>query len=824
MINFSDLPDIISGELIAFFSESPVTHLLTDSRKAVPLKGSLFFALKGPNHDGHNYLAALYEQGVRQFVVSRQDIPALPEANVIQVPDTLRALQQLAAFHRGQFTYPVVGISGSNGKTIVKEWLSQMLAPHRKVMKSPGSYNSQLGVPLAVWGMAGEHDLALVEAGISRTDEMHRLEKVIQPTAGIFTNLRSAHDEGFTSRQQKADEKAQLFRNTDYVVYCADYPEITRALSRYSGVKPVAWCTTTHPDAALYALVDFTRRVNETDITLHYGEDRKKATIRCPFTDAASLENCAHIIIYLLHEGFEVAGIQEGILRLKPLAMRLELKEGLNNCYLIDDSYSNDLAGLQIALDFLRQQKQRNYKVLVISDLLETGKPFNELYQQVAGRVEESGVNLVIGIGKEISKQQHRFSIPAYCFPDVKHFLESEITGQLKNAVILVKGARLYGLEQVVLRLTRKIHRTTLSINLDALTHNLNFYRSRLKPGTKVMVMVKAFSYGGGSFEIASHLQFHRVDYLAVAYTDEAVSLRSNGITLPILILNPAPDNFDQIILHQLEPEISNFFQLQSLKEVMANRPPDNPVSVHIKIDTGMHRLGFMPEEVDKLGEQLAEFNQIKVASIFTHLAGADEEMHNAFSKKQVTRYDAAYEKIKTTLGYAPLRHVVNSAGILRFPEYHFDMVRLGIGLYGVEVNQMYPEALRPISKLETVISQIKPIRKGETVGYSRAGKASTDLRTATIAIGYADGFSRGFSRGKASVCIHGKYAPVIGNVCMDMTMVDVTHIPEASPGDPVEIFGEQQSVTTLAQALGTIPYEILTHISERVRRVYYTA
>ncbi len=823
MINFSDLPDILSGEVTSFFSERAITHLLTDSRKAVSSDGSLFFALQGPNHNGHDYLAALHEQGVRQFVVSRQDIPVLPEANVIQVPDTLLALQQLAAFHRGQFTYPVVGISGSNGKTIVKEWLGQMLAPHCKVMKSPGSYNSQLGVPLSVWGMAGEHDLALVEAGISRKDEMHRLEKIIQPTAGIFTNIGSAHDEGFSNKQEKANEKARLFSKAAYVIYRAEYPEIKQALAARSGARPVIWTTRNDTPTPVYAYVTFKSNHQHTTLTFEY-ENNKEASFQCPFTDEASLENCIHIIVYMLYEGFSTEVIREGMLRLKPLSMRLEMKEGINNCYLIDDSYSNDLAGLQIALDFLHQQKQREYKAAIISDLLETGKPAPELYRQVAERVQANGVNLLVGIGEAISEQQHQFAIPAYCFADVKHFLESDVARQLKNAVVLVKGARLYGLEKVVQRLTRKIHRTTLSVNLDALTHNLNFYRSRLKAGTKVMVMVKAFSYGGGSFEIASHLQFHRVDYLAVAYTDEAVSLRKNGISIPILILNPAPNNFSQIMAHRLEPEISNFSQLQSLKEAIANEPPDSPLAIHIKIDTGMHRLGFMPEEVDGLCQQLTGMEQVKVASVFTHLVGADEETHNAFSREQASRYRIAYEQIKQALGYAPTRHVVNSAGILRFPEYHYDMVRLGIGLYGVEVNQMFPDALRPISALKTVISQVKDISKGETIGYSRAGKAESDLRTATIAIGYADGFSRGFSKGRASVFIHGKPAPVIGNVCMDMTMVDVTHIPEAMPGDPVEIFGEQQSVTTLAKALGTIPYEVLTNISERVRRVYYTA
>ncbi len=834
MLSFSDLVRITNGQPLQLVEPNRmIRYLVTDSRKAISSEESLFFAIRGERHDGHRFIKSLYAQGIRQFVVENLAETALsdfPGANILQVPDVVEALQTLAAFHRKQFTIPVVGITGSNGKTVVKEWLGQLLAPYEYVVKNPKSYNSQIGVPLSVWEMSAAHQMGIFEAGISLPGEMEKLEKVIRPTVGIFTNIGPAHDEGFESRAQKVEEKVKLFAHCPVVIYCSDYTAIHNALKAQQKAFPerqlVGW-TKEKQTGAFAQLLTAEKHIsrNETSLTLAV-QQKGKHHFTLPFTDDASIEDGMHCIVYMLCHGFDAPTIQRGLQHLRKLSMRMELKQGINNCYLVDDSYSNDLAGLQIALDFLVQQKKSDNYTIILSDLVQSGEAEEKLYAKVASMVRSRGIQKFVGVGRGIGSQRNIFEQLAgtnCTFYDTTEILLDKLkASDFQNEVILIKGARQFGFEKVVNLLQQRIHGTVLEINLDALTHNLNFYRSKLPADTKIMVMVKAFSYGGGSFEIANLLQFHRVDYLAVAYADEGITLRENGIHLPIMVMNPSPNQYHKMADYRLEPEIYSLRTMEAFLQFCSEKDDKNIPSVHLKIDTGMHRLGFQPEEMDELINLLKQNSQVKAASIFSHLAGADEEKFNAFSHQQAEVFQQCYEQFTSVSGYQPMRHILNSAGILRFPQYHWDMVRLGIGLYGEEVSGLETSALQPISTLKTVVSQIKHIKKGETIGYSRRGLAEHNMKIATIAIGYADGFGRKFGNGNTRVLIRNQPAPTIGNICMDMSMVDISHIKDAREGDEVIIFGPALPVRTLAEKAGTIPYEILTGVSERVKRIYY--
>lgn len=823
MITFADIAETTKGNVLQMpHPEAPIRNLLTDSRRGIFNVESLFFAVTGVRHDGHQFIESLYGKGVRHFVVEYMPKGNFPEANMVIVPDSVKALQQVAARRRRCFSIPVIGITGSNGKTIVKEWLAQLLNPYQYVVKNPKSYNSQIGVPLSVWLMQAEHEIGIFEAGISQPSEMEKLVEIIQPTIGIFTNIGPAHDEGFQDREQKVIEKALLFQYSQTIIYCRDYPEIDRILQEKYIEKDLYTWSTKHNLPADLVLIESKHNINGTQIALVDHRNKLHFSLQIPFQDEASLENTMHCIAYMLFAGYDVASIQKGLSGLRKVSMRMELKQGINHCYLLDDSYSNDLLGLQMALDFLQQQKQNEKQTVILSDLLQTGQSEEALYEEVRRVLIDKGVQKLIIIGDHIRRYQSVFTkdskllVSSYINTDA--FLQGADFSSFRYENILIKGARKFGFEYIVKRLQQKIHSTTLEINLDALTHNLNFYRSQLQAGTKVMVMVKAFSYGGAAFEIANLLQFHQIDYLAVAYADEGIMLRENGVRTPILVLNPSPDSFEKMASYHLEPEIYSLRMLHLFLEESSHWSEVPPV--HLKIDTGMHRLGFENRELDDLLQVLIVHPNLRIASIFSHLAASDEPIHDAFTRQQVELYLSACHRITEVLGYTPLRHILNSAGITRFPEYHLDMVRLGIGLYGVDPN--HQQALRPISRLKTVISQIKHIKKGDTIGYSRRGVVQQTMKIATIAIGYADGFDRGFSNGNAFVFVKGQSAPTIGSICMDMCMIDITHI-EAEEGEEVVIFGEEQSVQTLAVQIGTIPYEILTSISERVKRVFYT-
>lgn len=805
---FSHLAQAGAGRLVQMPVDRAIRYAITDSRKAVVSEGSCFFAIAGERHEGHAFIDELYRAGIRQFVVERDiDWSRYPDANAFRTDSALRTLQSMAATHRSKYQLPVIGITGSNGKTIVKEWLYQLLSPDWSVVKSPGSYNSQLGVPLSVLQLQAHHQLALFEAGISKAGEMTSLEKIIQPSIGIFTNIGSAHDAGFSNTSEKVAEKLKLFVNSDTLIYCSDYPLIHEQATALKA-KLLSWGK--GPGSAIPVVG------TEQGVTITFGKTAHSFAL--PFHDPASTENAVHCIVLMLHLGIPAGVINERISSLRSVPMRLEVKQGLHQSLIIDDSYNNDIAGLQISLDFLSGQ-QKPDKVLILSDILQAGISDTTLATDLAARVQRAGISRFVGVGPLLFSQQAAFRNIAHStfYRTTDELLSHLNADQLQNAVVLVKGARAFRFERVVHLLQRKVHGTVMEIDLNAMIHNLNFFKSRLQSGVKLMVMVKAFAYGSGSEEVANLLQYHRVDYLGVAYADEGVDLRKNRITIPIMVMNPSEESFATMLEHHLEPEIYSLAILKSFLQFVGQRP----WRIHLKIDTGMHRLGFEENDLNELVQLLRGHPQIRVASIFSHLAGADEPMHDEFSREQVSLFVKRYEYIAAALNTRPTRHVLNSPGILRFPEFQFDMVRLGIGLYGVDPTANPGQDLQPVATLKTVVSQIRTVAAGQTIGYGRRGKALHDTKIGTIAIGYADGFSRSFSRGKGVVVVNGQRAPVVGNVCMDMTMIDLTGI-EAREGDTVIVFGKELPIAEVAQRIDTIPYEILTSTSERVKRVFH--
>ena len=819
----SEITQIIKGELIHESDPNArISELVIDSRRLIMPEGSLFFALTSKRNDGHKYIEDLYEKGVRNFVVEHEptNLLLLYNANIILVKSTLVALQALAAAHRKQFKIPVIGITGSNGKTMVKEWLYQLLNESKNIVRSPKSFNSQIGVPLSVWQMREDHDLAIFEAGISEPDEMDHLQPIILPTIGIFTNIGHAHDENFINRIQKAGEKFKLFTKVKTLIYCIDHKELLEGIIKTGLLKNIETFTWSRKVAADLKVNLVQCDTHNTELTALYKGD--EISISIPFTDEASIENAIHCWATMLLMGYTNTLIAKRMRTLQPLAMRLEMKAGINNCTLINDSYSNDIDSLSIALDFLNQQKQHRKKTVILSDILQSGRSENHLYSEVSELLNQKQIDRLIGIGKGISRQAALFKVEKEFFNSTEEFLDSYSVNVFANESILLKGARVFGFERITESLQQKTHETVLEIDLSALIHNLNYYRSKLDTGVKVMAMVKAFSYGSGSFEIANILQFHQVDYLTVAYADEGIELRKAGIKLPIMVMNPDEESFDAIIKYQLEPEIYSFRVLKmleaSLLKLSVNSPP---VGIHIKIDTGMHRLGFDPLEVDELINQVKGRSHIIVKSVFSHLAAADSVANDDYTRHQISLFRMISERITHEFDYPILRHIANTAAITRFPEARFDMVRLGIGLYGIAPMPEEQEKLENVSTLRSIISQIKHIQAEDTVGYNRRFKAKNDTTIAIVPIGYADGLSRALSNGIGHLKVGGKFAPVVGSVCMDMTMIDITNI-KAHEGDEVIIFGKDLPITRLADEMGSIPYEILTGISQRVKRVYY--
>jgi alanine racemase len=879
---------VIGSEALRF---TLIRELLIDSRRLIHPDHCLFVALVSERNDGHKYIAELYGKGVRGFMVSElpkeitnYELPVtndqFPGAVFVLVEDTLVALQQLGAFHRRQFDIPVIGITGSNGKTIVKEWLFQLLNADYKIIRSPKSYNSQIGVPLSVWKMRPEHDLAIFEAGISLPGEMELIEPVIRPTIGIFTNVGHAHDEHFANQRQKVEEKLRLFKHAKILVYGMDYSLITECLQAddaYKDLKTFTWSR--NPEADFEGASIFPSRDQEADLqVVSVEKENGKTNIRAvfekeiiditiPFTDEASIENAIHCLAteivlsstsLVIGHWSLVIGHATRFSSLARIAMRLEMKEAINHCSLINDSYNSDINSLSIALDFLNQQNQQQKKTIILSDILQTGRDKGELYLEISSMLASRSITRIIGIGRDMVKHADKFQMQKVFFATTDEFLLHFPVSSFQNEAILLKGARMFEFEKISQLLQQKAHETVMEINLDALIHNLNYFRSGLRPGTKTMAMVKAFSYGSGSFEIANVLQYHRVDYLAVAYADEGVELRKAGIHLPIMVMSPEEQSLDTLLKYNLEPEIYNLHILNLLEESIARNQTSiqQEVRIHIKVDTGMHRLGFVEPELELLTTRLIQNPDLRVQSVFSHLAASEDPTEDNFTRSQIARFVSMSERITGVLEYPVLRHVLNSAGIQRFPESQFDMVRLGIGLYGVDCNPAEQMRLRNVSTLKSVITQIKHIPAGETVGYNRMGKAEKDMVIAIVPVGYADGLNRRLGNGCGKLYLHGKAAPIIGNICMDLTMIDITDFYDSGErhasrvthheedghasrvthheedghasrvthheGDEVIIFSDQHPVTELAEAIGTIPYEVLTGISRRVKRIYY--
>ena len=795
-------------------ADAQISWLLTDSRSLCFPEETLFFALKTARNDGHKYIADLYRRGVRNFVVSKSAKLGDHEgANFLVVPSPLEALQRLAERHRDEFDIPVVGITGSNGKTMVKEWLYQVLSPDHNVTRSPKSYNSQIGVPLSVWLLNEQTDVALIEAGISQPGEMPLLADIIQPTIGVLTSIGAPHQENFRSLEEKCMEKLQLFHDAQVIIYNADDDLVSRCVRR-SGFKgeKIGW----HKDMVeMYEL---------------------------PFIDEASIECSLAVAATALYLGVTPEQLRERMARLEPVAMRLEVKEGQHGCTLINDSYNSDINSLAIALDFMARRTSlspskgeesdsspsgRLGGVLILSDIQQSGMSDEELYKEVNNLCVKRGVSKLIGIGPRISTHQSTFSVGEKSFfADTEAFLASEAFRSLHDEVILIKGARQFGFDRITEQLEQKVHETILEVNLNAVVDNLNYFRSFLKPETKLVCMVKADAYGAGAVEVAKTLQDHRVDYLAVAVADEGVELRRNGIPQNIIIMNPEMTAFKTMFDYELEPEVYSFRLMDALiraaeKEGITDWP------VHIKLDTGMQRLGFNPEtDMDELISRLKHQNAIIPRSVFSHFVGSDSDDFDNFSRLQFERFLKGSEQLQSAFSHHILRHMDNSAGIEHFPERQLDMCRLGLGLYGIDPYSSpltsHQSPLQCVSTLKTTILQLRHVPKEETVGYSRKGVLTRDSIIAAIPIGYADGLNRHLGRGACYCLVNGHKAPYVGNICMDVAMIDVTDIPDVHEGDMVEIFGRNLPVSVLSDVLDTIPYEVLTAVSGRVKKVYF--
>jgi Alr-MurF fusion protein len=868
MFSILKIQEILAAEPLQLPNKTAIIeHFLTDTRRVAFPETSLFFPLVGRFHDGHDFIAVAYARGVRNFLVSKSTFlfQNFKNANFLKVDDILRGIQKIASAHRREFPeLEVIGITGSNGKTVVKEWLFQLLREDFNIVRSPKSYNSKTGVPLSVWQIKPENNLAIFEAGISTINEMSVLAEIIQPTIGIFTMIGEAHNEGFKDLNEKIEEKIKLFNSCKTIIYCADDARISNLIKKHFPLKQLLSWSKENNKSDLQ-LIDFQTIENKTSFSFKLNNNSFKIEnnsfelnkkIEIPFTDKASIDNVATCLLTLIALEKDPSVYAPKFKKLEPIEMRLELKRGVNNSFIVNDAYNSDFTSLSLALDFIAQNTQLQ-RTLILSDILQSGQDAATLYHKVADLLVEKGISKLIGIGSEIRAIEPFVAkgIEVVFFESTQIFLNQTKNVDFQKQIILLKGARPFTFERIAERLSEKNHKTVLEINLNALTHNLSVFKniiskdskfqipnSKFQDSTeisgiwnlkseipsgipKIMAMVKASAYGNGSDEVARLLEYNHADYLAVAYADEGIELRQAGIKLPIMVMNPEQASFDALRRYDLEAEIYSIGLLESFVKSLkkeGNTEGSSFSKIHLKLDTGMHRLGFEPADIQRLIGILNENKNIKVVAIFTHLAASEAAIHDGFTRLQVGRFLKMYDQISDGIGEKPMRHVLNSSGIVRFPEYRFDMVRLGIGLYGVDGSAELPSQLQVVQTLKATISQIRRVPKTESIGYSRRGLMERDSIIATISIGYADGLLRGAGNGRFSVGIHGQRAPIIGGVCMDMTMIDITDIPNVVEGDEVEIFGQNISVQELATALNTIPYEVFTGISERVKRVYF--
>lgn len=814
----SKIAELLKAEFSALYPSEIVTRLLLDSRQFSSAEGVLFFALRGKNHDGHKYIEDLVNKGVRHFVV--EQLPAQTfEANFVVVPDSMKALQDLTKYIREQSSAAVIAITGSNGKTVVKEWMGQILQKQFPTCRSPKSYNSQIGVPLSIWELEAKHEFAVFEAGISETDEMEKLEKILQPEIGIFTNIGSAHDANFESRKQKIEEKLKLFAHSKQLVYEANGSDLAKQIESFAedrGVQLLSWTIGTGA-ADLQVEV----KIGDSKTVLIGNMDEREHRIQIPFTDMASIQNAIHCWRLGLELSLAEDEMKDSFTNLHPVEMRLQMKAGSNGNIIINDAYNSDMESLRVALHYLENQGGKRRKVLIISELQQSGLVSEDLFAKMAEVINRFDLAEVIGIGDGLKNSAFKLNSKVVFYPDTESFLKNIYSHSFKQSAILLKGARAFQFEEISNALEEKSHETVLNIYMNRMVYNLNYFRSKLKGNTRIMAMVKAFSYGSGTYEIANLLQFHKVDYLGVAYTDEGVSLRKAGISLPILVLNAEPSSFQDLVEYDLEPEVYSFHQLESLENALSDASLSEPFKVHLKVETGMHRLGFEMDQLENLATKLKSHKSIKVASVFSHLAASDDANQREFTLGQVEKFKQMTAKLEEGLCYSFLRHISNSSGISQYPESHFDMVRLGVGLYGIGSNDEDRKHLNVVSELMATVSQVKHLQPGDSVSYGRTFIAEKPTTIAVVSIGYADGFRRSMSNGIGEVVIRGKRFPVVGRVCMDMVMVNITD-SDVAEGDEVEIFGSNLSVYEWAQKMDTIPYEALTGISHRVKRVYF--
>lgn len=809
-LTIQNIISVVDAKINTNLPDLTIDTISIDSRSLQNSNGTLFFALKGHNHNGHNHIEGLIEKGVRYFVVEFIPEKLKNKAYFIVVNNTLKALQETAVFYRTLFDIPTIGITGSNGKTIVKEWLNFLLNRDFVVVRSPKSFNSQVGVPLSVFECNQNHTLAIFEAGISTTNEMENLQKIIQPKIGLFTHLGNAHEEGFSSETEKIQEKIKLFKGCEIVIL-----QKNEKVENLLSIKTLTW---SFFDKTASVYIKKSELNNGfTLLSIHYNSISFAAEV--PFQDEASLANAMTCICTLLYLKYETSVITERIKNLYPIELRLQVKKGINNCSLIDDSYSSDYQSLKMALDFLEQQKLHQKKTLVLSDIFQSGLPLNELYEKVTSLIKNNKIDRLITIGDTI--EIYLKDIPnIISFGSTQEFLQQFNLSSFENETILIKGARSFNFEEIVVILEEKNHETVLEINLDAISYNLNFYKSKLNPETKIMVMVKAFGYGNGGYEIAKLLEHHKVDYLGVAFADEGIELRKAGITVPIMVLNPENSSFNAMIAYDLEPEIYSITGLNAFLKIAQQRNISN-YPIHLKMDTGMHRLGFQNQDIDELKIALKNNNFIFVKSIFTHLAASDDFTFKDFTLNQIKLFDQFYLNIIAVLNHKPSRHILNTSGIFNYSDHQMEMVRLGIGLYGVGNSDDENKHLLNVSTLKSIISQIRTVEEKESIGYSRKFMVKNRMQVATIPIGYADGIRRAWGNEKGYVVINDQKALILGNICMDMLMVDVTHI-NCTAGDEVIIFGEKPHVKEIADVSLTIPYEVFVGISQRVKRIFY--
>jgi alanine racemase len=813
----SEISKIINSDFIGS-NDYDIEYILIDSRTIVTTQQTLFFAINGERHDAHKFINELYQKGIRSFVVEKlpENYVELKDASFLVVKKSILALQKLAAYHRNRFNYPVIGITGSNGKTIVKEWLYYTLQIEKCVVRSPKSFNSQIGVPLSVLLMDNLFDLAIFEAGISLPNEMERLQNILNPDIGLITNISEPHQENFIDLEQKATEKLKLFADSKVLIYCKDHKLIHDLISKDKELSKKQLFTWSEIEESDLKISSIDKSENKTSIQYRY--ENTDHSLSIPFTHKASIENAIHVLALVCSLDLKPNDYASRFAHLPSVAMRMELKSGVNNCTIINDSYNSDLNSLSIALNYLNQQNQHKRKTVILSDILQSGKSDKDLYQEISELISKFKIDKLIGIGEAISEQAEKFNIQSEFYKTTQEFLSGLKDNCFSDEAILLKGSRQFYFEKISAVIEEKVNRTVLEINLNALVHNLNHFKSKLLPKTKIMVMVKALAYGSGTYEIANVLQYQGVDFLGVAMADEGVALRQAGIKTRIIVMNPENNSFELMLEYNLEPEIYNFKVLRQFQTIVSKKGLKN-YPIHIKLDSGMHRLGFVANELNQLIAEIKQSDCFKVSSVFSHLAASDEPEHDSFTLEQIDVFKSMSESIMDKFSYLIDRHILNSAGIERFADAQFEMVRLGIGLYGI--SSIEQEQLEVVSTLKSTVLQIKQVAKNDTVGYSRKAKAVEDITIAVIPIGYADGLDRRMGNGLGTFFINGCYVPIIGNVCMDMCMVDITGC-NIHEGDEAILFGKERSVLEVAKLLNTIPYEIFTGISTRVKRVYF--